>query len=306
MKNKNLFGFLLLLATAMIWGSSFIAQAGAVKSIEALTFMGVRSPLGAIILIPFIMWQDRRQGRGIALFDNPTAEGKRDLLLGGLLCGLFMVAGTFFQTIGLYTTTVAKSGFLTAIYVILVPILGSLFLKTFVRRIEWIAALISCIGMYFICINEGLTIDMGDIYTIICAFCYAGQCLAIGIYAPRVDCIRLSFLQLVVASVAGIIGALIFETVNMDNILKVMPELLYAGVLSAGVAYTLQIVGQAYVSTSTAVITLSLESVFALISGVIVLHQVPTLRELCGCGLVFAAVLVAQLPLILSNKVKMQ
>jgi len=306
MKNKNLFGFLMLLTTAIIWGSSFIAQAGAVKTIEALTFMATRSPMGAIILIPLIMWQDRKQGRKIALFDDPTPEGKKNLLLGGFLCGLCMAAGTFFQTIGLYTTSVAKSGFLTAIYVILVPILGSLFLKTFVRRIEWIAAIISCVGMYFICINEGFSIDIGDLYTIICAFCYAAQCLTIGIYAPKVDCIRLSFLQLLVTTVISTIGALLFETPVLANIMSVMPELLYAGIMSAGVGYTLQMVGQAYVSTSTAVITLSLESVFALISGVLILHQVPTLRELFGCGLVFAAVLIAQLPLILSNKIKMQ
>ena len=254
------------------------------------------------MLLPFIFWRDRQAGRRFAFFDNPTPQGKRDLLIGGTLCGLCMTGGVFFQTVGLYTTTVAKSGFITALYVILVPLLGCLCLRTFVRRIEWIAAVVSCVGMYFICINDTFTINMGDIYTIICAFCYAGQCLTIGIYANRVDGVRLSFLQLVITTILSTVGMLFCETPSWQAISSVFWELVYAGVMSSGAAYTLQIIGQAYVSASTACITLSLESVFALISGIIFMSQIPTCRELFGCALVFVAVLLAQIPAIMQSR----
>lgn len=302
MKNNQFFGFLILLSAAFIWGTSFIAQAGAAQVIEAFTFNTVRSPMGAIILIPVIMWMDKKAGRPIGFFDSPDPEERKTLLKAGIISGFFMNAGIFFQTIGLYTTTIAKSGFLTALYVILVPILGAIFCKTIVRKVEWLAAFISCIGMYFICINEGLSIDMGDIYTILCAFGYAGQVLTIGVYAGRVDGIRMSFIQLAASSVMSFIGMVLFESPSWSAIQSVMWELVYAGVLSSGIAYTLQIVGQAYVSAPTAVITLCLESVFALLSGIVWLHQIPTLRELGGCTLVFIAVLMAQIPTIMQGR----
>jgi len=302
--HSKYFGFLILLLTAFIWGTSFITQAGAVKSIEACTFNAIRCPMGALVLIPFIIWRDIKAGKKPSLFNDPTPKGKRDLIMGAVLCGLFMTGGMFFQTIGLYTTTVAKSGFITAIYVILVPILGSLFLHTFVRRMEWMAAVLCCVGMYFICITNNLTIEIGDLYTIICAFCYAGQCLAIERYANKVDGIRLSFLQLIFASFLSFIGMLLFESPNTNAIMSVMWCLAYSGIMAAGMGYTLQIIGQAYCSASTACITMSMESVFAMLSGIIILNQIPTLRETFGCVLVFMAVLLAQMPTILkSNKI---
>lgn len=300
-KKSQFFGFCILMLTAIIWGTSFIAQAGAVKSIEAFTFNAVRSPLGALVLIPVIIWHDIKAGRKVAVFDDPTPDGKRNLLKAGIICGLCMTGGVVFQTIGLYTTTVAKSGFITALYVILVPLLGALLLKTFVRRIEWFAAVFSCIGMYFICINEAFSINIGDVYTILCAFCYAGQCLTIGIFANKVDGVRLSCLQLIITSIVSSIGMFIWEAPTWNAIANVFWELVYAGVMSSGIAYTLQIIGQAYVSAPTACITLSLESVFALLSGIVWLSQIPTLRETFGCVIVFIAVLMAQLPIIMKK-----
>lgn len=304
MRNKQIFGFLILLTTAFIWGTSFIAQSNAAKVIEAFTFNAIRSPMGALILLPVIWYRDHLNGHHYGLFNDTTPQGKKDLLMAGFWAGFFMTGGVFFQTLGLITTTVAKSGFITALYVILVPILGSLFLKTLVRRLEWIAAVLSCVGMYFICINEGFSINMGDVYTILCAFCYAGQCLAIGCYAYKVDGVRMSFIQLITSTLVSAIGMFLLETPDWNAIWSVMPDLIYAGVMSSGVAYTLQIIGQAYVSASTAVVTLCLESVFALLSGIVWLHQIPTMRELFGCAIVFIAVLVAQLPTILGPKIK--
>lgn len=304
MKNKQIFGFLVLLTTAFIWGTSFIAQAEAAKVIEAFTFNAIRSPMGALILLPVIWYRDRLAGHHAWLFNDPTPQGKKNLLMAGFWAGFFMTGGVFFQTLGLVTTTVAKSGFITALYVILVPILGSLFLKTLVRRLEWIAAVLSCVGMYFICINEGFSINIGDIYTILCAFCYAGQCLVIGCYAAKIDGVRMSFIQLVSSSVLSTLGMFLLETPDWQAVWSVMWELVYAGVMSSGVAYTMQIIGQAYVSASTAVVTLCLESVFALLSGVVWLHQIPSLRELFGCAIVFTAVLLAQLPIILGPRIK--
>ncbi|MDO4935737.1 MAG: DMT family transporter [Phascolarctobacterium sp.] len=302
MGNKHILGFLELFTAALIWGTSFIAQAGAAKVIEAFTFNAVRSPMGIVILIPFIMWLDKRAGRPIRLFDTDNAQDHKNLLIAGFWSGFFMTAAVFFQTIGLHTTSIAKSGFITALYVILVPILGAIFCHTIVRKVEWLAALISCLGMYFICINETLSIDMGDIYTIICAFCFAGQVLTIGAYAGKVDGIRMSVVQLAVSTILSIIGMLIWENPSCTAIGSVMWELVYAGVLSSGVAYTLQIIGQAYVSAPTACITLCLESVFALLSGIIILNQIPTFRESTGCALVFTAVLLAQIPAVMNSR----
>lgn len=303
MKNNSKFlGFGILLLTAFIWGTSFIAQAGAVKSIEAFTFNAIRSPLGVLILIPVIIWQDIKKGQKPKIFNDPSPEGKKNLLKAGFLCGLCMTGGVVFQTIGLYTTTIAKSGFITALYVILVPLLGALLLKTFIRRIEWLAAILSCIGMYFICINESFTINIGDFYTILCAFCYAGQCLTIGKFAGKVDGIRLSCMQLITTTFVSGIGMFIFEAPTITAIKEVFGELVYAGVMSSGIAYTLQIIGQKYVSASTACITLCLESVFALLSGIVWLNQIPTFRETFGCVLVFIAVLMAQVPTIIGKK----
>lgn len=279
----------LLLLTATIWGFSFVAQSKGMEYVGPFTFIGVRMALGCIVLIPFVLAKNAsNKRRGIKI-------DKRALLIGGLSCGVVLFFSSSFQQYGILYTTVGKSGFITALYIVLVPIFG-LFLKRKTGALVWVSAFIALIGLYLLCINEAFSVNIGDMLTLGCAVLFAVHILVVDHFAPKTDGVMLSMLQFFVNSIIGLTAAFIFEKPSLESILSAWAPLIYAGVLSCGVAYTFQIIGQKGMTPSVASLILSLESCIAVLAGWLFLNQSLSARELIGCGVMFTAIVLAQLP----------
>lgn len=279
---------ILLIITTLIWGLSFVAQSAGMDFVEPSTFNTVRFLLGGLSLIPLVAYKSAKR-------KNLTKDKKEtcNLLIGGFLCGLILALASGAQQIGIQYTTVGKAGFLTSLYIIIVPIL-SLFLGKKVSKTVWISLPFAFIGTLLLCGTENFQFQKGDLLCILCAFLFSIHIMLIGYYSPKVSGIKLSCLQFLVASLFSSIAMFIFETPKISNITAGWVPIVYAGVFSCGIAYTLQIIAQKSVEPSIASIILSLESVFALIFGWIILKQHLKPLELLGCLLVFGAVLLAQ------------
>ena len=285
-------GSWMLLLAAMIWGTTFVAQILGLKHIQPFTFQAVRSLLGAAALLPVILISQAaaRKKEG---FIQPTAAQRRVLLTGGVLCGLVLFVATNLQQFGLTETSAGKAGFLTALYILIVPLYG-LLLGHRVRRAIWLSVLVALIGLYLLTVREGFTVSTGDILLILCAFAFAGQILLVDYYGVRAHGVKLCALQFLVSGVLSVVMMFIFEQPSTGRVLLAWGPLLYAGVLSSGVAYTLQIFAQRTTPPAIASLLMSLEAVFAVLAGMVVLGETLTLRELLGSVLMFAAILFAQ------------
>ena len=288
MKKQQWVGSGMLLLAAIIWGCAFVAQSVAMEHIGPFTFGGLRFALGGVALLPVIFVR-RRQG---------ISGGRlRDLLVGGVLCGCFLFFASAAQQIGLLYTTVGKSGFITALYVVLVPVAGLLLFRRRVSPLLMISVAAAVGGLYLLCGQTGLSLNKGDVYTFFCALLFTGHILTVDHVAERVDGVQLSCMQFFVCALLNGITALMFEpAVTVTMVVDSWLPLLYTGLLSSGVAYTLQILGQKRTPPAVASLLMSLESVFAVLAGAILLGQWLTPRETVGCCLMFAAVLVAQIP----------
>lgn len=298
---------LLLLLTATIWGVAFVAQSVGMEYIGPFTFNAVRNLIGAIVLIPCI-WllrkidggrsgKDATQNEGAVkgTFDRAGKERKM-LIVGGVSCGVLLFAASNLQQFGIQYTTVGKAGFITAMYIVLVPILG-IFLKKKVGARVWIAVVIAVGGLYMLCMTDGsFSLQKGDFLVLLCALVFSAHILTIDFFAPRADGVKMSCIQFFVCAVLSGICMFLFEEPDMALILQAWVPVLYAGVLSCGVAYTLQIVGQRGMNPTVASLILSLESVVSVIAGWAILGQALSGRELLGCGLMFAAIILVQLP----------
>lgn len=303
---KQTINTLLLTLTALIWGFAFIAQSmGA--SIGAFTFLAARSWLGAIVIIPVIYGADYfRAKNGEAHGWAKDQKELRFTLRGGLTCGFFLFAASAAQQMAMtMNASTAKAGFITAMYVVLVPIVGSLFFRKKISGQIWLCVLISVVGLYLLCMKNGFEgIASSDLLLLLCAFLFTFQILSVDYYSPQMDSIRLSLMQFLTTAILATICAFVFETPILADILACAGPILYCGILSSGVAYTLQIVAQKALNPAIASITMCLESVFAAIGGFLVLQQTLTLRESAGCALIFMAVVLAQIPLTLRKKEK--
>lgn len=287
MKLKNAF---ILALTAFIWGTAFVAQSVGMDHLGPFTFNGVRNFIGGIALIPCIMILKK--------IDNSreTIEGtKKDLMIGGIACGLCLFAASSLQQIGLQYTTTGKAGFITAFYIVLVPVFG-IFLRKKIGWKVWTAVVLAVIGLYFLCITEKVSVAYGDILIFICAIIFSIHIIVIDYFSPKVDGVKMSCIQFFVCGIASLIPMFVLETPTIGGILLSVGPLLYAGILSSGVAYTLQIIGQKNVDPAIASLILSLESCFAVLAGWIVLGQRLSIRESIGCILMFIAIILAQLP----------
>lgn len=289
MKDSSLKGNLLLLITATIWGVAFVAQSVGMDYVGPFTFNGVRFLIGGIILIPCSFILKRFQT------GEKKDQDKRKLIKAGLLCGLFMFGATTFQQFGIMHTSVGKTGFITALYVILVPILGIVLGKKVGIRI-WIGAVIAMAGFYLLCIKEGFSIAFGDILVFICAIIFALHIMTVDAFIPYVNGVMLSCIQFLVAGAISTVCMFLFERPSLVGILSAWQPILYAGIMSCGVAYTLQIIGQKYTNPFLASLILSLESVISVLAGWIILGETLSLKEMVGCILVFGAIVIAQLP----------
>ena len=294
-KRGELLHTLALLVCAAIWGSAFVAQSVGAEYVGAFTFLAVRNWIAVVFLIPVIFVRDtilKKRGRPSVRPANRTQ--RRFLLMGGAACGFFLCAASAFQQVGILYTTTAKAGFITALYVVIVPILSVFFGKSVKSRI-WMCVALAVLGLYLLCMRGELSLSFGDGVVLVCAFLFACQIMTVDYFAPQVDTVRLSQTQFLVTALLSTVCMLLFEDLSTDSLIRALPSIAYAGVMSSGVAYTLQIIGQQNLNPAIASITMSLESVFAALAGWIVLGQSMTVRELAGCVLMFAAIILAQL-----------
>lgn len=295
---KRVLGNCMLFLAAMIWGAAFVAQTVGMDYVEPFTFQASRSLLGSLILLPVIAVLDKRGNDKKPV----TKADKNYLLLSGLVCGLFLFTACSLQQLGLQYTTAGKSGFLTSLYIILVPLLG-LFLKKKVRPWIWISVVLAACGLYLLCGGGAFSLGKGELLTLGCAAAFSFHILAIDHVSAKVDGVRLSSIQFFVCAVLSAVVMCMTESPSWEAVKQCWLPIAYAGVLSSGVGYTFQIIGQAHTEPTVASLLMSLESVFSVVFGWLLLHQALSAPELLGCALVFGGVVLAQLP---GNKVSVQ
>ena len=288
---------IVLLLTAFIWGVAFVAQSVGGDAVGCFTFNGVRSLIGAAVLLPVIAFLDKQKKKELGEDQFLAQKGdKKTLILGGISCGLMLCIASNFQQFGISFTTVGKAGFITAMYILIVPILG-LFMKKKVGMKVWLGVILATVGLYMLCMtSESFSLSKGDLLVLVCAGFFSLHILIIDYFSPKVDGVRLSCIQFFVCGLISTVIAFIFENPNVGAILSGWLPILYAGVMSCGVAYTLQIIGQKNMDPTVASLILSLESVFSVLAGWVLLNQKLSMRELFGCVLMFLAIILAQLP----------
>lgn len=282
---SNIFLFL----AATIWGFAFVAQRVGAKYLGAFTFNGVRFAIGSLSLIPLIIYFKRNKKETDIKKRNNWYDLKAGAIAG---CVLFLASSL--QQIGIYETTAGKAAFITGLYIVLVPILG-IFLKQHTKMNTWIGAVLAVGGLYFLSVNESFSISRGDFLEIVGAIFWAIHILLIDNFAKKVDAIKLSFIQFATCSILSISIALITENITIYGMTQAIIPLLYGGVCSVGIAYTLQAVGQKHAKPSHAAIILSLESVFACIGGILLLNEILSLRGFLGCALMLGGMLLSQI-----------
>ena len=277
---------LLLLLTAAIWGFAFVAQRVGMAYVGPFTFNGVRFLLGSLSLLPLIFYFSRVAQSSSEKLINPV--------LPGILAGTVLFLGASLQQVGLIYTTAGKAAFVTGLYLVLVPIL-SLFLHQKVRGGTWLGCILAVTGIYFLCIKEASTLQWGDLLELIGAFFWAAHILVIGYFSNRVDALKLSAIQFLTCSALSLLVAVITETILIDNLIAAAVPLLYGGICSVGIAYTLQVVGQKHAPPAHAAIILSMETVFAVIGGFLLLDETLGTSELLGCALMLSGMIISQL-----------
>ena len=297
MRKTQLKGALILLLTAFIWGSSFVAQSIGMEKIDAFTYNGVRTLMGAAALLPFVLITLRKKAK-LRTPEARTALKKsvKRTLLSGAALGLVLCAASNFQQFAFYDSTSGKIAFITALYMLFVPVLG-LFLGKRVHILTWGCILLGGVGLWFLSVpaNGPGNVNRGDILALVCAVLYAVQILMVERFVEDCDPVALSFIQFLVSGAISCVLMFIFETPRLADINAAILPLLYSGLLSCGVAYTLQIVGQKYTESTLASLIMCMESVFGVLSSAVVLGQFPNSRELLGCALMLTAIVAAQL-----------
>ncbi|MBO5247585.1 MAG: DMT family transporter [Eubacterium sp.] len=283
----------MLLLAAFIWGSAFVAQSVGMDYVEPFTFIFARNIVGGAVLIPYIYFFNQKKTPQERCASEQM--NRKNLLAGGVSCGVILFIASAAQQIGIVYTSVGKAGFITALYIVIVPVLG-LFFKRRCGWKVWLSVGIALVGFYLLCLVEGFRLERADFYLLSCAVMFSFHILTIDYFSPMVDGVKMSCIQFFTCGILAGIAMLLFETPDINCIVAAWMPILYAGVLSSGVAYTLQIVGQKNYNPTVATLLLSLESVFSVLTGWVILHQKLTPRELGGCVLIFAAVILAQLP----------
>ena len=286
--SKKMKANMLLLITAIIWGTAFVAQKSG-GEIGSFTFNGIRTFIGGLVLLPFVF-----KGRK----DKTQPVFSRTEIIGGLVCGAFLFVAASLQQFGLAYTTAGKAAFITTLYVVFCPILSLIVHKKKTRPLVWLCVVLDVIGLYLLCMTDAsFSIQIGDTLVILCAVAFAGQMVAVDNFIDRIDGIKLSCIQFLFSGLLGIICMFIFEgPVSVSNIMTAWFPILYAGVISCGIAYTFQVLGQKEATPTIAALILCLESVFGVLAGAVILGETMTMREIFGCIIMFAAVVISNLP----------
>lgn len=291
MKLKN--GGMLLL-TAFIWGTAFVAQSVGMDHLGPFSFNGIRCLIGAVALLPCI-WFLNRMNKDPETDGSEKEKSGKDLITGGVACGVLLFTASSLQQAGIQYTTAGKAGFITAFYIVIVPVLG-IFLHKKIKWKVWMAVLLALVGLYFLCITESFSIGKGDTLVFLCALVFSVHILVIDHFSPKVDGVKMSCIQFFVSGILSLPFMFVLETPRLVAVAAAWMPLLYAGVLSCGVAYTLQILGQKNVNPAVASLILSMESCFSVLAGWIILGERLSFRESSGCILMFLAIILAQLP----------
>ena len=281
---------ILLVLTALIWGCSFVAQSVGMDYVGPFTFNMARFLIGAIVLLPVIWFMDRQRKTGAE-----KGAGQKTLIIGGICCGIALAVASTLQQWGILFTTVGKAGFITAMYIVIVPLLG-IFIGKKVRPLIIGCVAIAVVGFYFLCMTESLRLGLGDFLVLLCAIAFSIHILVIDHFSPKVDGVKMSAIQFLTAAIISAVPTLLWEQPVFTEILQAWQPVLYAGVMSCGVAYTLQIIAQKNADPTVASLLLSLESVFSVLAGWVLLGQGLSLKEMFGCVLIFCAIILAQLP----------
>ena len=281
---------ILLVLTALIWGCAFVAQSVGMDFVGPFTFNMARFLIGAIVLLPVIWFMDRQRKTGAE-----KGAGQKTLIIGGICCGIALAVASTLQQWGILFTTVGKAGFITAMYIVIVPLLG-IFIGKKVRPLIIGCVAIAVVGFYFLCMTESLRLGLGDFLVLLCAIAFSIHILVIDHFSPKVDGVKMSAIQFLTAAIISAVPTLLWEQPVFTEILQAWQPVLYAGVMSCGVAYTLQIIAQKNADPTVASLLLSLESVFSVLAGWVLLGQGLRLKEMFGCVLIFCAIILAQLP----------
>ena len=296
MDRKSLRGSLLLLLGAVIWGAAFVAQRVGMDHLGPFSFNGIRMLLAGIVLIPVAAFIDRKKEPGV----RPDPKDQRK---AGLLCGALLFIASSLQQMGLVTTSAGKAGFITALYVVLVPVAAWLLFRKNPGRVIWLGVVLAVFALWLLCMpaGGGFALQGGDLLVLGCAVAFTGQILCVDYYAPKVSGVKLARDEFLVTGVLSLLIAVFTETITWTGIREALIPILYAGLMSGAVAYTLQIIGQRDTDPTVASLIMCLESVFATLSGALILGEKMTVRETVGCVLMFVAVVLAQLSPVISS-----
>lgn len=298
MKTQTSFkGIFLLLLTALVWGTSFVAQSEGMESVDAFTFQGIRTLLGSLVLVPVILFKSRVERKNLSAQekDARNIQNKKTWIYGTML-GVALCIATNFQQFAFYHSTAGKIAFITATYMFFVPLVG-LFFRKRIPLVTWLCIGLGFVGLYFLSFAKGTGFDSlnrGDIQAFICAIFFTIQILMIEKFGPECDGVKLSCVQFFVSGAISTILMFIFETPQLETIKAAALPILYSGIMSCGVAYTLQIIGQKYCEATIASLLMCMESVFAAISAAIIINEKLTPREILGCAIMFTAILITQ------------
>lgn len=285
---------LILLLTATIWGVAFVAQSVGMEYIGPFTFNAIRCVLGGLVLIPVILVLKKKKETGA---ENQEKEDKKTLWAGGIACGVILCIASNLQQFGIMEASVGKSGFFTALYIVMIPVIGIFIGKRPGIKL-WFCVALAVVGMYLLCMKDGsFTIERADIILLLCALAFSFHILVVDYFSPKVDGVKMSCIQFFVCGVLSAVGMLFTETPDISNIQAAWLPLLYAGLLSCGVGYTLQIVGQKGINPVIASLIMSLESVISALAGWVILGQVLSPKEILGCVLMFVAIIITQIPI---------
>ena len=286
--SKKMKANILLFIAALIWGTAFVAQKSG-GAIGSFTFNGIRTFIGGLVLLPLVL--KNHKDKSTPVFTKPE-------LIGGIVCGFFLFVAASLQQFGLAYTTAGKAAFITTLYVVFCPILSWIVHKKKTRPLVWLCVVLDVIGLYLLCMTDAsFSIQIGDTLVILCAVAFAAQMVAVDNYVVKIDGIKLSCIQFLFSGLLGIICMFIFESpVSLSNIMTAWFPILYAGVISCGIAYTFQVLGQKEATPTIAALILCLESVFGVLAGAVIRGETMTMREILGCIIMFAAVVISNLP----------
>ncbi|MBE5997590.1 MAG: DMT family transporter [Lachnospiraceae bacterium] len=296
-KKRELTGIAILLLASLIWGAAFTAQSIGAEYVPPFTFLASRSWIGTAVLLPVLIWQSRKQRKNAAAQPSGSGISGKEMLTAGALCGFFLFAASAAQQIGIAYTTTAKSGFLTAMYVVIVPVIYCIFRRKSSLKI-WISVLLAVTGLYLLCMTQSLNLGYGDLITLLCALLFSFQIICVSRYVGKIGAVRLTVCQFFFEAVFSTVIALLSEHPTKEGMISAAGAILYAGVMSSGAGYTLQTIGQARVNPAAASIAMAMESVFSALSGWVILGQALSGREILGCAVMLSAIILAELPAI--------